>query len=170
MFKFLKDPVEGERWILACPNESEKFRPLVQILTCKSRFTSFVPTRGGERPAGPQSIFLGVKKLYLNQLNPQTRVTEMMISVTRAESQRKNEKKKNKIGLFENFQSEINKRFKYFQVCSNDDDLTLSLTDKLGRKIEQFLHFKKIDSLFDFLFLERVEKYGIEISKNKFSL
>ena len=93
-----------------------------------------------------------------------------MTSAPRTKNQRKNEEKKYKIGSFENFQSEIGKRFKYFQVCSHDDDLTLSLTDKLGRKTEQFLHFKKVDSSFGFLFLERVGKHGIKTPKNNFSL
>ena len=130
----------------------------------------FPPGGGGERPTGPPSKFPGVAKSCLKQSNPQPRVTEKATSSARAENQRKNDEQKDKIGSFEHFQREIGKRFKYFQVSSHADDLTLSLTDKLGRKVEQFLHFKKVDSPFGFLFLERVEKHGIEIPKTNFSL
>ena len=59
----------------------------------------------------------------------------------------------------------MRKRYKYFIFHQDDIDLTLSLTDKKGRRVKQFLHFKHVASSFGFLFLERAEKDGIEIPK-----
>ena len=46
----------------------------------------------------------------------------------------------------------------------------MSTTDKLGRKVVQFLHFKHVQSSFGFLFLEQVEKNSFEVPKNSFDL
>ena len=64
----------------------------------------------------------------------------------------------------------MRKRYKYFTTHQDDIDLTLSLTDKKGRRVKQFLHFKRVASSFGFLFLERTEKDGIEIPKRIFNL
>ena len=119
--------------------------------------------KGGTRAAGPPTIFPGVPNSCLKQTNCPSRPTKNASSSAREENQRKNEEKKDKIGTFEVFKKEAGKMFKYFNVFHEGDDLTLSLTDKMGRKVKQFLHFKQVKSYFGFLFLERVEKDGIEI-------
>ena len=62
------------------------------------------------------------------------------------------------------------KVFKHMNIFHLKDDITISVTDKLGKKVLQFLHFKHVQSPFGFLFLEQVEKYGYEIPKKLFNL
>ena len=50
------------------------------------------------------------------------------------------------------------------------DDITFSTTDKFGREVIQFIHFRNVQSPFGFLFLENAEKYGYSIPKKKFDL
>ena len=99
---------------------------------CTSHFTEFIPTRRADFLTGPPPILTGASKSYLNQTNPQSRDTGKVTLAARANNQRKNKEKKDKIGFFKNFQQEIRKCFKYFQVRFHDADLMLSLTDKLG--------------------------------------
>ena len=54
---------------------------------------------------------------------------------------------------FETFCTEIGKRYTQFNVYKDGTDLTISLTDTVGRKVVQFIHFKNVSSPFGFLYL-----------------
>ena len=49
-------------------------------------------------------------------------------------------------------------------------DLTMFLTDILGQKVVQFLHFREVESTFGYLELVSAEKNGFEVHKNIFDL
>lgn len=46
----------------------------------------------------------------------------------------------------------------------------MSFLNNTGRKVSQFLWFRRIESSFGFLFLVLVKKDGFEIAKNLFKL
>ena len=80
------------------------------------------------------------------------------------------EDKSDKINDFENVCTNIEIRYNAFRVYRKGNDLTLSMTDAIGREVVQFLHFKEVNSPFGFLHLVVAEKYGFQIPKKKFSL
>ena len=164
------EPEERERSILACPTDHVRLRGLAEIYACKSHFERFIKTRGGSRPDGPPAIFPGVPKSCCNQTVPAPRTTKTATVEARGEQQKKNDDKKDKIGSFQQFVNSVKKRYKNLKILHNGDDLTISATDKLGREVVQFLHFKHVRSSFGFLFLERAEKNGYTVSKSSFEL
>ena len=80
------------------------------------------------------------------------------------------EDKSDKINDFENFCTNIEIRYNAFRVHRKGNDLTLSMTDAIGRKVMQFLHFKEVNSPFGLLHLVVTEKDDFQIPKKKFSL
>ena len=60
---------------------------------------------------------------------------------------------------------DISKHHSLYRVIRDGDNLYLSLTDQIGRKVIQFLHFKRVESDFGFLFLEKTEKAGVQLPK-----
>ena len=167
---FPSDPVERERWILACPTDHEKLRSLEEINACKSHFTEFKKARGGTRPTGPPTIFPGIPQSCFNQNVPRKRETKSSSAEAREEQVRINNEKKDKIGSFCDFVKGVKNRFKHMQIINVKDDLTISATDNLGREVVQFLHFRQVRSPFGFLYLEQVEKYGYNVPKKLFDL
>ena len=165
-----KEPQEREWWILACPNEPDSLRSLKNIWACKSHFTEFTKARGGSRPSGPPTIFPGVPTSCLRQHNEERRKTSTTTAAAREKNEKQNDDKKDKIGSYDQFVKTVGKKYKKFTVICEDDDLTLSTTDKLGRNVVQFLHFKHVQSPFGFLYLERVEKEGFEVPKKSLNL
>ena len=107
--------------------------------------------RGGTRPNGPPTIFPGVPSSCFNQTLAEPRTTKVASAEAREEQQKKNEDKNDKIGSFSEFVKGARKRYKKMNVVHNENDLTISVSDKLGRKVLQFLHFKHVKS-FEFLF------------------
>lgn len=75
--KFPSDPLEKERWILACLTDHERLWALKENYACKSHFKIFVKAKGGSRPDGPPSIFPGVPKSCSNQNLLQPRTTKV---------------------------------------------------------------------------------------------
>ena len=59
--------------------------------------------------AGPPTIFPGVPNSCLKETNCSSRPTKIASSSARAENQRKNEEKKDKIGTFQVFKKEVGK-------------------------------------------------------------
>lgn len=136
----------------------------------KSHFKIFVKAKGGSRPDGPPSIFPGVTKSCSNQNLLQPRTTKVKSAEAREKYEKQNNEKKDKIVSFDEFVKNTKKVIKNMNIIHLNDDITISVTDKLGKEVVQFLLFKRVQSPFGFLFLERIEKYGYEISKKLFNL
>ena len=168
--KFPSDAQERERWILSCPTDHERLRSLTEIYACRSHFTKFVTFRGGTRPEGPPTVFPGVPQSCCNQTISQPRPTKVTSAEAREERERLNNEEKDKIGSFADFVKNLKQRFKNMRIIHLNNDLTISVTDTLGREVVQFLHFKHVESSFGFLFLEAVEKYGYRVPKKLFNL
>ena len=66
---FPKDPVERARWMEAMPNNREQLEKLKEIWICRRHFDCpFVKCQGGERPAGPPTIFDGISPSSFKQV------------------------------------------------------------------------------------------------------
>ena len=147
-------------------------KDLKEIIICKSHFKCdwYGVQGGGQRPKEPPSIFPGVPKSCLKQTNSKPRTTTATSPESRSVKERKPEEEKDRINDFEDFSKNIEKRYKDYNVIIDQENVYLSLTDKIGQKVLQFIHFKKITSKFGFLFLERAERNGVQVAKRLFPL
>ena len=75
-----------------------------------------------------------------------------------------------KIQNFETFCTEMRLRYPHFSFYIENENFYMSATDKIGQKVELFIHFKHVESPFGILFLQAAEKHGINLSKNLFPL
>ena len=76
------------------------------------------------------------------------------------------ENEQDKIKNYDTFAGEIEKHFPEFHIMIDGRELTMSLTDKQGRAVHKFLHFKEVHSPFGFIQLVIAEKNGFEVPKN----
>ena len=170
IISFPKDPEERERWILAMPNENESLRRLKEIYICETHFNcEWVSVKGGMRPKEPPSIFPGVPKSVLKQVTSAPRPTSST-SESRAKKVQAANEAADKIQDFDHFCAKISSYFPGFNVIKDQKNLYLSRTDATGQTVKQFFHFQQVSSPFGFLFLNRVDKDGIEVSKRLFPL
>lgn len=165
-------PEDRQRWIAAMPNERRSLDKLKHINVCVHHFDcEWVTVQGGgKRPTLPPSIFPGVPKSCVKQTSTTPRTTKSATADARSEKQVRDDDFHDKIKDFQTFSNEIQKRYEQYTVYKEEDDLYLSMTDNIGKKVLQFIHFKQVKSHFGFLFLERVEKIGIEVPKKMFPL
>ena len=118
--------------------------------------------------AGPPTIFPWVPNSCLSKLIVLVDPPKMLFHTQ--ENQRKNKEKRTRLAL-QVFEKEVGKMFKYFKVFHVEDDLTLSLTDKIGRKVKQFLNLKKSKITFWISFLGAGRKrWCLKYQKEKFDL
>ena len=171
VISFPKDPEERERWILAMPNQNESLRCLKEIYICYKHFNcEWVSVKGGKRPKEPPSIFPGIPKSTLKQVASTSRPTSFSTSASRAKKMEAADEVANKMKDFEHFYAKISTYFPGFNIVKDQKNLYLSKTDATGRHVEQFFHFQHVNSPFGFLFLNKVEKDGIEVPKSMFPL
>ena len=83
--------------------------------------------------------------------------------------QKKVNEANDKIVDFSTFAIEIKRRYKQYPVVLEEDDMYLSLTDRIGQHVVNFLHFRKVSSSFGFLYLVNIEKFGFKINKSQLS-
>lgn len=171
VISFPKDPEERERWILAMPNEKESLRRLKEIYICETHFNcEWVSVKGGKRPKQPPSIFPGIPKSALKQVTSAPRPTSSSTSQSRAKKVHAAAEAADKIRDFDQFRAKISSYFPGFNVIKDQKNLYLSRTDATGQTVKQFFHLQQVNSPFGFLFLNRVEKDGIEVPKRLFPL
>ena len=170
VISFPKDPEERERWILAMPNEKESLRHLKEIYICETHFNcEWVSVKGGKRPKEPPSRFPGIPKSVLKQVTSAPRPTSSTSESSAKKVQAANEAV-DKIQDFDHFCAKISSYFPGFNVIKDQKNLYLSRTDATGQTGKQFFHFQQVSSPFGFLFLNRIDKDGIEVSKRLFPL
>lgn len=156
---------------MAMPNAKESLRRLKEIYVCETHFNcKWVSVRGGKRPKEPPSIFPGVPKSALKQVTSARRPTPPSTSEARAEKVRAAEEAADKIQDFDHFCAQISSYYASFNAIKDQQSLYLSRTDATGQAVKQFFHFQQVSSPFGFLFLNRVEKNGIEVPKRLFPL
>ena len=154
------------------PNDRGQLEKLAAIHVCKHHFDCewYTVQGGGERPTQPPSIFPGVPKSCLKQTATKNRSTTAGTAEARSALKEKDDNEKDRITDFDKFCSGISKRHAVYRVIRDGDDLYLSLTDLIGQKVLQFVHFRKVVSDFGFLFLERAERNGVQLPKKLFPL
>ena len=168
---FPKDPNERERWILAMPNEPNRLRSLKQIYICESHFDcDWTTCKGGKRPTQPPSVFKDIPKTCLKQSKLKPRPTSSCTADARRVKELKKAEILDKIQNFETFCTEMRLRYPQFPFCIENEKFYMSATDKIGQKVELFIHFKHVESAFGVLLLQAAEKHGINSSKNLFPL
>ena len=141
------DPETRRKWIAALPNDPASLPK--QIWACATHFEGeWVKTRGGKRPLNPPSIFPGVPKSCLKQIQSKERCTKASSAETRRESQEATNEARDKIINFKNVLKEIKRYFPLFSFVNDGADLTLFRTDKMGREIVVFIHFREVVSPF----------------------
>ena len=151
------------------PNEKESLRRLKEIYICETHFNcEWVSVKGGKRPKEPPSIFHGVPKSVLKQVTSVPRPTSSTSESRAKKVQAANEAYK--IQEFDHFCAKISSYFPGFNVIKDQKNLYLSRTYSTGQTVKQFFHFQQVSSPFGFLFLNRVDKDGIEVSKRLFPL
>ena len=165
-------PEDREKWIAAMPNDRASLEKLSKINVCKHHFDCewYTVQGGGQRPRQPPSIFPKVPKSCLKQTATKSRTTKAGTAEARSALKKKVEDEKDRITDFETFCKGISRRHKLYRVIRDGDNLYLSLTDQIGQKVLQFVHFKKVVSDFGFLFLEKAEKTGVQLPKKLFPL
>ena len=165
-----EDKEERNSCIEAMPNEPGSLNDRKEIYICASHFDcDWKTSKGGKRPTQAPSVFPNVPKSCRKQILPARR-SDAATSDIRREKERKHLETLDKINDFEHFSEEVGRRFSDFTIFKNNEDLSLSKTDAFGRKVLQFIHFKKVTSPFGFLYLVSAEKDSMEISKGMFSL
>ena len=125
----------------------------------------WVKTRGGKRPLNPPSIFPGVPKSCLKQIQSKERCTKASSAETRRENHEATNEARDQLINFKNFLKEIKRYFPLFSFVNDGADLTLFRTDKMGREIVVFIHFQEVVSPFGFLKLVTAERNGMEVPK-----
>jgi len=165
-----KYPDDRKKWIAAMPNDRKQLEKLATINVCKHHFDCewYIVQGGGERPTQPPSIFPGIPKSCLKQTVAKTRSTKGGTAEARLVMKKKVDEKKDCIMNFEEFIKIISTRHPLYRVIRDEDNLYLSLTDKIGQNVLQFIHFKRVKSDFGFLFLQKAEKNGVQLSKKLF--
>ena len=116
------DEVERNRWIDAIPNERSSLLKLKKIYVCEHHFyCEWVSAKGGKRPSQPPSIFPGVQKSCLKQVNSVTR-SFTSSAESRAQSEVLNNETQDKITNFSTFCDTVKKRFAKDHLISIDDN------------------------------------------------
>ena len=118
----------------------------------------------GQSPAKPP------KQSCMKQSQTIPRPTKFATSDARKKMGEDLEEKLNKINNYQNFVKEIGSHVAHFRFITNGKELTMFMTDTLGKKVIQFLHFREVESTFGYLQLLSAEKNGFEVPKNKFEL
>ncbi|KAI6658432.1 hypothetical protein LOD99_15232 [Oopsacas minuta] len=111
----------------------------------------------------------GVPKSVLKQVTSAPRPTSST-SESRAKKVQAAYEAADKIQDFDHFSAKMSSYFPGFNFIKDQKNLYLSRTDATGQTVKQFFHFQQVSSPFGFLFLNRVEKDGIEVSKQLFPL
>ena len=137
-------------------------------MTCASHFDcQWINVKGGKRPS---TLFHGILKSYLQQVQNIKRSTVRTSSDVRRSKQGDLEKHRDTIKNYTDFKENISKHFSEFNFEINGGDITMFKTDKIGKGVIIFVQFKKIVSPFGDLKLVCVEKNGVEISKKDIAL
>ena len=140
---FPRNEEERNRWIDAMPNDRETVLNLKEPHICALHFDcEWITALGGTQLTEPPSIFPWVPKSCRKQILSPPR-SSAATSNARDKMQKEYEDNLDKIKDFEVFCTEIEKRYTQFNVYKENTDLTLSMTDTVGRKVVQFVHFKK---------------------------
>ena len=79
-------------------------------------------------------------------------------------------KQTTRLSIFLPFFIEVKRRYKEYSVVQEGDGLYLSLTNRIGQHVVNFLHFRKVPSFFGFLYLVNIEKLGFKINKSQLFL
>lgn len=169
--RFPKDEEKRQAWIDAMPNDPETLKHRKEIWICAAHFDcEWVNIRGGKYPAKPPSIFPGAPKSCLKQTRSTPRQTQAATSEVRGKRQQSLQEARDRITNFDNFVNNIKHHIENYSFIHNDNDFTMFMTDTMGRKVIQFLHFRNVESNFGFLKLISAEKNGFEVPKSKFSI
>ena len=142
------------------PNDRQELTKKDQIWICRSHFEGeWKSVRGGKRPVNPPSVFHGIPKSCFKQEVSKPRTTKVTSSEQRQKKEQGIKEKKDKINNFENFVKCIAKHVdKKFKFTRHGKELTMYMTDTLGKQVIKFLHFREVNSLFGFLHLVSAEK------------
>ena len=170
MVRFPSNEDEREAWINALPNRKGTVTNRKDLFICASHFNCAWQTcRGGKRPVGPPTVFVGIPKSCIKQSIAMPR-NRNALSQTREQRSNQLKKERDTIGNFKVFEQEIGKRFPQFSIRRHANNVNMFIADESGRNIQQFLSFCEVQSPFGFLFLVRAEKNGYVIPKSNFTL
>lgn len=171
LVSFPNDKNEREKWINAMPNERTSLTSKKEIWICASHFDcAWVTVKGGKRPSQPPSVFPGVPKSCLKQVQESKRPTQKSAADIRQLNQQQAINEKDKIISFENFLQNISLIAISFYSIKKENEVSLFSIGDGGRCVTMFLKFRKTDSKFGFLQLIDAEKDGIEVKKSIFNL
>ena len=102
--KFPTDRNERSKWISALPNDSKTLLERKELWICVKHFDcAWKTTQGGKRPAELPSIFEGVPKSRVKQINTTPRPTPAATSKRRRELQEELNEKLDQINDFKCF-------------------------------------------------------------------
>ena len=168
--KFPKDDLTHQAWIDAMPNDPETLKDRTgDIYICAAHFDcEYVNIKGGKRPSKPPSIFPGIPKSCFRQTQSTSR--DAVTAEARAKKVKTLQDDCDRIDTFDNFVKNIETHVQNYRFIHTSDDLTMFMTDTIGRKVIRFIHIRKVESNFGFLRLISVEKNGFEMPRCKFNL
>ena len=122
--------------------------------------------RGGKCLVNPPSVFHGIPKSCFKQEVSKPRTTKVTSSEQRQKKEQGIKEKKDKINNFENFVKCIAKHVdKKLKITRHGKELTMYMTDTLGKTVIKFLHFREVNSPFVFLQLVSAETNGFDVPK-----
>ena len=161
------DPNTKNLWLDSMPNDRKSLEDKKTIYICLKHFDCpLVKVKGGKRPAGPPTIFEGVKKSCLKQVKVKPRVTQKTSASVKSENKEKHEKEKDKIKDFKSFNYFLKRKYPTFMFNDiNNKEMTMYKTDNLGKSVLYFIQFQEVISPIGFLKVVSVEKNGIEVPK-----
>lgn len=169
--RFPEDELEHDRWIKAMPNAGPSLVGRRNLYICATHFDcEWITYRGGRRPVVPPSIFPGIPKSCLKQSQAKKRATSRTSSTARQQQEAERQLQENNMKDFVSFTRELPRRYPQYIVKFEKDEVYMSLLNDTGSQVTQFLHFRKIESPFGFLYLDTVEKNGYQIPKHHFTL
>ena len=146
------------------PNDPASLLEKEEIWVCVTHFEGeWATVRGGRRPINPPSIFPGVPKSCLKQVQNKQRPTRCGSAETRRKSEEATNDQRDKITNFKDFVREIKKCFPLFYFVNDGVDSTMFRTDKMGREVLVFIHFSEVVSPVGFFKFVTAERNGMEV-------
>lgn len=158
------DEESKRQWIAAMSNMPGTLNSREKIWICVTHFEGeWKSVQGGRKPINPPSIFPGVPKSCLKQTINKPRTTKK----TTADTRRKSSEVNDKIKTFEEFCTNIKKKYKQYSFVMREREISMFQTDLFGRKVVFFMQFSEVTSPCGFLKLVVAESNGIEVSKQE---
>ena len=171
MVKFPKEKIKRQIWLAAMPNESHTLANRKEIFICATHFDCvWEKVRGGSYPTMPPSVFPGVPKSCFRQTLSSPRNTLATTADARRKLQQERLEKNDKIKDFQEFTENVKYHMNGYNFIHTNDDLTAYMTDKMGRKIIHYMHFRNVQTDFGFIKIMSIEKDGFEVNNNVFEI